>query len=78
MMHSLNVDTLLIKLTATLTVYSLSNFRVYVAESPDWKRIGKLQHPKAAEVCFSPSGNFLAVWDMFMRKFLALRERDYV
>ncbi|KAL7641517.1 UNVERIFIED_CONTAM: hypothetical protein RMT77_007388 [Armadillidium vulgare] len=38
---------------------------VCVVESPEWKRIGTLQHPKAAEISFSPNGNFLAVWDIY-------------
>ena len=42
--------------------------RVRVLESPTWKQIGSLQHPRAQDICFSPMGNYLAVWDTYASK----------
>lgn len=41
--------------------------QVCVAEAPDWTKIGTLKHPRAQEICFSPKGNYLAVWESYTK-----------
>ncbi|XP_068202678.1 eukaryotic translation initiation factor 2A [Palaemon carinicauda] len=41
--------------------------QVIVVSSPTWERIGCLKHPRGQELCFSPSGSYLAVWDSYVK-----------
>ncbi|KAG7176052.1 Eukaryotic translation initiation factor 2A-like [Homarus americanus] len=41
----------------------IADGQVYVAEAPSWQRIGSLKHPRAQEICFSPSGSYLETLD---------------
>ncbi|XP_050739669.1 eukaryotic translation initiation factor 2A-like isoform X2 [Eriocheir sinensis] len=41
--------------------------QVHLAESPDWTKIGSLKHPRAQEICFSSQGNYLAVWESYVK-----------
>ena len=37
----------------------ISGGEICVVEGPPWVRIGTLIHPKANEVCFSPTGKYV-------------------
>ncbi|XP_066954505.1 eukaryotic translation initiation factor 2A [Macrobrachium rosenbergii] len=41
--------------------------QVIVVSAPAWERIGCLKHPRAQELCFSPNGSYLAVWDAYVK-----------
>ncbi|KAG0725293.1 Eukaryotic translation initiation factor 2A [Chionoecetes opilio] len=41
--------------------------QVNVAEAPSWEKIGSLKHPRAQEICFSPQGSYLAIWDSYTK-----------
>ncbi|XP_027239459.1 eukaryotic translation initiation factor 2A isoform X1 [Penaeus vannamei] len=45
----------------------IADGQVHVVEAPKWEKIGSLKHPRAQEVCFSPMGSFLAVWDTYIK-----------
>lgn len=45
----------------------IANGQVCVVEGPDWVSIGKLNHPKAQEICFSPKGSYLAIWEYYSK-----------
>ncbi|KAK7070867.1 Eukaryotic translation initiation factor 2A, partial [Halocaridina rubra] len=41
--------------------------QVMVYAAPSWERIGCLKHARAQEICFSPHGSYLAVWDYYVK-----------
>jgi len=45
----------------------IANGQVCVVEGPEWVSIGKLQHSKAQEICFSPKGSYLAIWEYYTK-----------
>jgi len=45
----------------------IANGQVCVVEGPEWVSIGKLQHPKAQEIRFSPKGSYLAIWEYYSK-----------
>jgi len=45
----------------------IANGQVCVVEGPEWVSIGKLQHAKAQEICFSPKGSYLAIWEYYTK-----------
>ncbi|XP_071547528.1 eukaryotic translation initiation factor 2A [Panulirus ornatus] len=45
----------------------IADGQVYVAEAPSWERIGNLKHSRAQEICLSPMGTYLAVWESYVK-----------
>ncbi|KAK8746284.1 hypothetical protein OTU49_017344 [Cherax quadricarinatus] len=45
----------------------IADGQVFVVEAPTWQRIGSLKHPRAQEICFSPKGSFLAIWESYVK-----------
>ncbi|XP_045601720.1 eukaryotic translation initiation factor 2A [Procambarus clarkii] len=45
----------------------IADGQVFVVEAPSWERIGSLKHPRAQEICFSPQGNYLAIWESYVK-----------
>jgi len=45
----------------------ISNGEIHVHDSETWERLGLLKHPKSQEVCFSPKGKYLAVYDSYTK-----------
>lgn len=43
------------------------NGQVIVVAAPSWERIGCLKHSRAQEICFSPNGSYLAVWESYVK-----------
>lgn len=48
--------------------------QVMVVAAPSWEKIGSLKHPRAQEICFSPQGNYLAIWDSYVKS----KDQDHV
>ncbi|KAK3893139.1 hypothetical protein Pcinc_003034 [Petrolisthes cinctipes] len=45
----------------------IASGQVSVAEAPSWTVVGSLKHPRAQEICFSPQGSYLAIWDSYVK-----------